>query len=69
MINFYHKKETDMLKSGPTFTGLANISLHWSTTHNFRTFFEGDNEFRKKFREDMTGGPSVVMQRCFTRKA
>ena len=65
MIEFYHDKETDMLKLGCTLPNLANICLNKSTNHKFYPFFEGDKNLCEKIRKDMTGGPSIV----FTQKA
>ena len=64
MIEFYHDKGIDMLNFGCTLPNVANICLHKSTNHKFYPFFEGDKDLCEKFREDMTGGPSIV----FTRK-
>ena len=65
MVQFYHQKETDMLKLGCTLPNLANIFLHKSTNEKFYPFCESDRDLCEKIREDMTGGPSIV----FTRKA
>ena len=65
MIEFYQKKETDMLKLGCTLPNLANFCLHKSTDSKFYPFTESDKDLLEKIREDMVGGPSIV----FTRKA
>ena len=65
MLAFYHKKGIDMLKLGCTFTNLANICLHKSSSAKFYPFNETDKDLLQKIREDMVGGPSIV----FTRKA
>ena len=64
-IEFYHRKEIDMLKLGCTLPDLANICLHKSTNSKFYPFTESDKDLLEKIREDMVGGPSIV----FTRKA
>ena len=64
MIEFYHKKEIDMLKLGCILPNLANICLHKSTDSKFCPFTESDKDLLEKIREDMVGGPSIV----FTRK-
>ena len=65
MLAFYHKKGTDMLKLGCTFSSLANICLHKSTSAKFYPFTETDKDLLKKIRKDMVGRPSIL----FTRKA
>ena len=65
MIEFYHQKEIDMLKSGCTSPKLANICLHYSRDSKFYPFTESDRDFLEKIREHLVGGPSTV----FTRKA
>ena len=65
MIQFYHNKGIDMLKLGCTLPNLANICLHKSRNYKFYPFCKSDKDSCEKFREDMTGGPSIV----FTRKA
>ena len=57
-----------MLKLGCTLTcctlpNLANICLHKSTNHKLYPFFEGDKDLCEKIREDMTGGPSIILTR------
>ena len=65
IIQFYHNKGIDTLKLGCNLPNLANICLHKSTNYKFYPFCESDKDLCEKFREDMTGGPSIV----FTRKA
>ena len=65
LIEFYHQKEIDIIKSGCTLPNLANICLHKSTDSKFYPFTENDKHLLEKIREDMVGGPSIV----FTRKA
>ena len=65
MVQFYHKKEIDMLKLGCTLPNLAIICLHKSTNEKFYPFCGSDRDLCKKIREHMMGGPSIV----FTRKA
>ena len=65
VIQFYHNKGIDMLKLRCTHPNLANICLQKSTNYNFYPFYESDKDLCEKFREDMTGGSSIV----FTRKA
>ena len=63
MIEFYHNKGIDMLKLGCTLSNLANICLHKSTNSNFYPFTESDKDLLEKIREDMVGGPSIVLTR------
>ena len=63
MIQFYHNKGTDMVKLGCTLPNLANICLHKSTNYRVLPFCENDKDLCEKFREDMTGGPSIVSTR------
>ena len=70
MVDFYHKKGTDMLKLGCTLLSLANICLHESTNEKLYPFTESDKGSLEQIRgsmirEDMVGGPSIL----FTRKA
>ena len=44
-------------------SNLAIICLHKSTNQKFYPFFKGDKDLCEKIREDMTGGPSVVITR------
>ena len=62
-IEFYHQKEIDMLKLGCTLHNLANICLHKSTDSKFYPFTESDKDLLEKIREDMVGGPSIVLTR------
>ena len=64
MLEFYHRKERNMLKLGCTLPNLANICLHKSTSAKIYPFIERDKDLLQKIREDMVGGPSIV----FTRK-
>ena len=61
MIEFYHNKGIDMLKSGGTPPNLANICLHKSTDSKFYPFTDSDKDLLGKIREDMVGGPSIVL--------
>ena len=63
MIEFYHNKRIDMLKLGFTLLNLANICLHKSTNSKFCPFTESDKDLLEKIREDMVGGPSIVLTR------
>ena len=63
MISFYHDKDIDMLKVGCTLPNLANICLHKSTDANFYPFTEVDKDLLEKIREDVVGGPSIVLTR------
>ena len=65
LVQFYHQKQTDMLKLGCTPPNLANICLHKSTNEKFYPFCESDRDSCEKIGEETTGGPAVV----FTRKA
>ena len=60
-IDSYHNKGIDMLKLGCTLPNLANIRLHKSTVSKFYPFTESDNDLLEKIREDMVGGPSIVL--------
>ena len=61
MIAFYQDRKIDMLKPGCTLPNLANICLHKSTNAKFYRFTEGDENPSEKFREDVVGGPSIVV--------
>ena len=63
MLVFYHKKGIDMLNLGCTLPNLANICLHKSTSAKFYPFTETDTDLLQKIREDMVGGPSIVLTR------
>ena len=63
MIEFHHQKEIDMLKSGCTLPNLADICLHKSTDSKFYPFTESDKGLLERIREDMVGGPSLVITR------
>ena len=65
MIQFYHRKDIDLLKFRGKLPNLANICLHKSTNYKFYPFCESDEDLGENIREDMTGGPSIV----FFRKA
>ena len=64
-IEFYHQKETDMLKLGCILPNLANFCLPKSTDSKFYPFTSSDKDLLEKIREDMVGGSSIA----FTRKA
>ena len=63
MIAFYHYKDINMLKLGCTLPSLANICLHKFTDAKFYPFKEGDEDLWEKIREDVVGGPSIVLTR------
>ena len=63
LIEFYHQKEIHMFKLGCTLTDLANTCLHKSTDSKFYPFTESDKVLLEKIREDMFGGPSIVVWR------
>ena len=63
MMEFYHNKGIDMLKLGCTLPNLANNCLHKPTNNKFYPFVEADKDLHDKIREDMTGGPSIVLTR------
>ena len=63
MIEFYHNKGIDKLKIGCTLPNLAKICLHESTDSKFYPFTESDKDLLEKIREDMVGGPSIVLTR------
>ena len=52
-----------MLKFGCTLPNLPNICLHKSTGAKFYPFTERDKDLLQKIREDMVGGPSIVLTR------
>ena len=63
MIEFYHQKEIDMLKTGCTLPNLANICLHKLTNSKFYPFNESDKDLLEKICEDLVGGPFIVLTR------
>ena len=63
MMEFYHNKAINMLKLGCTLHNLANICLRKSVNNKFYLFVEADKDLHDKIREDMTGGPSIVVNR------
>ena len=63
LIAFYHDNDIDMLKLGCTLPNLANICLHNTTDAKFYPFTEGDKELLEEIREDVVGGPSIVLTR------
>ena len=52
-----------MLKLGCTLPDLANLCLHKSTDSKFYPFTGSDKDLLEKIREDMVGGPSIVLTR------
>ena len=50
-----------MLKLGCTLPSLVNICLHKSTDSKFCPCTESDKDLLEKIREDMVGGPSIVL--------
>ena len=65
MVEFYHKKNIDLLRLGYTKPNLAKFCLHSSTSAKFYPFTQSDKGLLSKDRENMIQGPSIV----FTRKA
>ena len=63
MIEFYYRKEINMLKLGCTSPTLANICLHKSTDSKFYRFTESDKDSLENNRVDMVGGLSIVFTR------
>ena len=63
MIVFHHNKGIDMLTLGCTLPNLAKTCLRLSTTAEFDPFTGSDQELLEKMREDMVGGPSIVLTR------
>ena len=61
MLAFYHKKGIDMLKLGSTLPNLAITCLHKSTSAKSYPYIETDKYLLQKIREDMVGGPSIVL--------
>ena len=75
MIDFYHEKDTDMLKRGCTLPNLANICLRKTTDAKFYPSMEGDKDLLEEIREDIVVGSSIVftcktfVDETFTRKS
>ena len=65
LIDFYHDKDSAMLKLGCTLPNVANICLQKSTHAKTFPFIEGEKDLLEQIREHVVGGPSIV----FTRKA
>ena len=63
MNAFYHDKDIDMLKLGCTLPNLTNICSHKSTDANFYPITEGEGNLSENLREDVAGGPSIVLTR------
>ena len=63
MVDFYHDRQVDVLKSGYTLPGIANKILHNSTTSKFHPFQSRDLDWVKRVRENVVGGPSIVFCR------
>ena len=63
IVQFYHQKEVCMLTLGCTHPSLPNTCLQKSTNKKLNPFCQSDNDFCKNIREDMTGGPSIVITR------
>ena len=63
MIEFYHNKGIDIMKLGCTLPNLSNICLHKWTDSIFYPFTESDKDLLEKIREDLVGGPSIVLTR------
>ena len=61
MIEFYHQKEYDRLNLGGLLPNFANIFLQKSTDSKFWPFTESYKDLLEKIREDMFGGPSIVL--------
>ena len=61
VVDFYHNKRVDLLNPGCTLPNLAFICLHRSTTAKFYPFTESYRALLEKRREDMVGGPSIVV--------
>ena len=51
-----------MLKLGCTVLSLVNSRLHKSSSAKFYPFSETDEDLLQKIREDMVGGPSIVLR-------
>ena len=60
MVKFYHRKGINMLKLGCTFSNLANIFLHSSTSAKFHPFTESDKDLLSKIRQDLFTRKTVV---------
>ena len=56
---------------GCTLPNLPNTCLHKSTRTKFYPFTEADKDLLEKIREDMVGGPSIVLlvDETFIRKS
>ena len=60
---FSHDKDVDMLKPGSTIPNLAIIYLHKPTQAKIYPSQEGDKNLLEKIREEVVGGPSIVLTR------
>ena len=60
-IAFYHEIGLDMLKLGCYLTNLANICVQKATDTNFYPVMEAEKDLLDKVREDVIGGPSIVL--------
>ena len=63
LIVFYHDKNCDLLNLGCTLPNLANVCLQKSTDAKFYPMTEVIKELLEKFRQDVVGGPSIVLTR------
>ena len=61
LIALYHEKDIELLKFGCKSSDLANICLHKSSDAKFNNFIEGEKYFFEKVREDVVGGPYIVL--------
>ena len=60
---FLSQERNDMLKRDCTLPNLVNTCIHKSTSAKIYAFIETDKDFLQKIREDMVGGPFIVLTR------
>ena len=61
MIAVYHDKDTNTLTLGCSLPNLAKLCLHKSTDAKNYPITEADKDLLEKIREDVVGGPSIVL--------
>ena len=63
MVDFYHKKEGDLLRLGCTLSNLVLIRAPNLATAMFYPFAESDKGLLQKTGKNMLGHPSIVFRR------
>ena len=63
MVAFCNNKRFQMLKLGFALPNLAKICPNKSTTAKFHHFTANDKDLLRKIREEMVGGPTIVITR------